>query len=100
MDIYGRVCRAVRVDGKSKRAVAGEFGLFQDTARKMLQYAVPPGYRHSISEVPSCYSQCNTLEYLSISSDSIFKCLSPIGLSEYILEEDDQSASIQFRDCN
>jgi transposase len=45
VEIYGRVRRAVRVEGKSQRAVAREFGLSRDTVRKMLQYAVPPGYR-------------------------------------------------------
>ena len=45
MEIYGRVRRAVRVEGKSQRAVAREFGLSRDTVRKMLEYAVPPGYR-------------------------------------------------------
>ena len=43
--IYGRVCRAVRVEGRSQRAVAREFGLSRETVRKMLQYAVPPGYQ-------------------------------------------------------
>ena len=45
MEIYGRVRRAVRVEGKSQRAVAREFGLSRDTVRKMLEYAVPTGYR-------------------------------------------------------
>ena len=45
MEIYGRVRRAVRVEGKSQRAVAREFGLSRETVRKMLQYAVPPGYQ-------------------------------------------------------
>ena len=45
MEIYGRVRRAVRVEGRSQRAVAREFGLSRDTVRKMLQYAVPPGYQ-------------------------------------------------------
>ena len=45
MEIYGRVRRAVRVDGKSQRAAAREFGLSRDTVRKMLQFAVPPGYQ-------------------------------------------------------
>jgi transposase len=44
VEIYGRVRRAVRVEGRSQRAVAKEFGLSRETARKMLQYAVPPGY--------------------------------------------------------
>ena len=30
---------------RSQRAVAREFGLSRDTVRKMLQYAVPPGYQ-------------------------------------------------------
>jgi len=46
VEIYGRVRRAVRVEGQSQRAVAREFGLSRDTVRKMLQYAVPPGYQH------------------------------------------------------
>jgi transposase len=45
VEIYGRVRRAVRVEGRSQRAVAREFGLSRDTVRKMLEYAVPPGYR-------------------------------------------------------
>ena len=45
MEIYGRVRRAVRVEGRSQRAVAKEFGLSRETVRKMLQYAVPPGYQ-------------------------------------------------------
>src|SRR5271156_4935967 len=45
VEIYGRVRRAVRVEGKSQRAVAREFGLSRDTVRKMLEYAVPPGYQ-------------------------------------------------------
>ena len=45
VEIYGRVRRAARVEGKSQRAIAGEFGLSWETVRKMLQYAVPPGYQ-------------------------------------------------------
>ena len=45
MEIYGRVRRAVRVEGMSQRAVAKQFGLSRDTVRKMLEYAVPPGYQ-------------------------------------------------------
>jgi ribosomal protein S14 len=47
VEIYGRVRRAVRVEGKSQRAVARDFGLSRDTVRKMLQYAVPPGYQRT-----------------------------------------------------
>src|ERR1700733_40497 len=45
VEIYGRVRRAVLVEGKSERAVAQEFGIARETVRKMLRYAVPPGYR-------------------------------------------------------
>jgi len=45
VEIYGRVRRAVRVEGRSQRAVARDFGLSRETVRKMLEYAVPPGYR-------------------------------------------------------
>jgi transposase len=45
VEIYGRVRRAVGVEGRSQRAVAREFGLSRETVRKMLQYAVPPGYQ-------------------------------------------------------
>lgn len=45
VEIYGRVRRAVRVEGMSQRAVAREFGLSRETVRKMLEFAVPPGYR-------------------------------------------------------
>jgi transposase len=45
VEIYGRVRRAVRVEGRSQRAVAKEFGLSRETVRKMLEFAVPPGYR-------------------------------------------------------
>jgi len=45
VEIYGRVRRAVRVEGRSQRAVAREFGISRETVRKMLEYAVPPGYQ-------------------------------------------------------
>ena len=45
MEIYGRVRRAVLVKGRSERAVAQEFGIAREIVRKMLRYAVPPGYR-------------------------------------------------------
>ena len=45
VDVYARVRRAVLVDGKSRRAVAQEFGLARKTVSKMLEYSLPPGYR-------------------------------------------------------
>jgi transposase len=45
VELYGRVRRAVFVEGKSQRAVAREYGIARETVRKMLRYAVPPGYR-------------------------------------------------------
>lgn len=45
MELYGRIRRAVFVEGKSQRAVAREFGVARETVRKMLCYSVPPGYR-------------------------------------------------------
>jgi transposase len=45
VELYGRVRRAVFVEGKSQRAVAREYGIARETVRKMLHYAVPPGYR-------------------------------------------------------
>ncbi len=45
MELYGRVRRAVLVEGRSQRAVALEFGVSRDSVRKMLRYSVPPGYQ-------------------------------------------------------
>ena len=44
MEVYARVRRAVQVEGMSIRQAAREFGLARKTIRKMLAYAVPPGY--------------------------------------------------------
>jgi transposase len=45
VELYGRVRRAVFVEGQSQRAVAKEFGIARETVRKMLRYSAPPGYR-------------------------------------------------------
>ena len=45
VEIYGRVRRAVLVEGRSRRAVAREFGISRKTIQKMLTYSVPPGYQ-------------------------------------------------------
>jgi transposase len=45
VELYARVRRAVLVEGRSRRAVAREFGLARKTVEKMLEYSLPPGYR-------------------------------------------------------
>ncbi|MGB9620393.1 MAG: helix-turn-helix domain-containing protein, partial [Armatimonadota bacterium] len=45
MEVYGRVRRAVQVEGMSQRQAAREFGLSRKTIRKMLEYSAPPGYQ-------------------------------------------------------
>ena len=45
MELYARVRRAVRVEGRSQREVARDYGLARKTVRKMLEYAEPPGYQ-------------------------------------------------------
>src|ERR1019366_1611613 len=45
VEIYGRVRRAVLVEGRSQRSVAREFGLARVTVRKKVGYSIPPGYR-------------------------------------------------------
>ena len=45
MELYAQVRRSVFVEGMSEREAAKRFGLARETVRKMLRYAVPPGYR-------------------------------------------------------
>src|ERR1035438_1699005 len=45
VEIYGRIRRAVLVEGRSQRSVARECGLACVTVRKMLGYSIQPGYR-------------------------------------------------------
>src|ERR1039457_935665 len=45
VELYGRVRRAVLVEGRSQRAVARECGIARKTIQKMLLYSVPPGYQ-------------------------------------------------------
>jgi transposase len=45
VELHARVRRAVRVEGRSHREVARDYGLARKTVRKMLEYAEPPGYQ-------------------------------------------------------
>src|SRR5215218_854181 len=45
VELYGRVRNACHVEGLSLREAARRFGLHCNTVRKMLAFAVPPGYR-------------------------------------------------------
>jgi transposase len=45
-ELYNRVRRALRLDGLTQQTVARKFGISRRTIRKMLAYAVPPGYQH------------------------------------------------------
>jgi transposase len=45
VEMYAAVRRAVYVEGISEREAARRFGLSRVTIHKMLQFAVPPGYR-------------------------------------------------------
>jgi transposase len=47
VELYGRVRRAVLVEGRSQRAVAREFGIERKAIQKMLRRSVPPGYQRS-----------------------------------------------------
>lgn len=47
VEFYGRVRRAVVIDGLSRREAARLFGIDRRTVEKMLQFSVPPGYRRS-----------------------------------------------------
>ena len=47
VELYGRVRHACHVEGLSQREAARRFGIHRNTVRKMLAFAVPPGYRRS-----------------------------------------------------
>src|SRR5918997_6253441 len=47
VELYGRVRHACHVEGLSLREAARRFGIRRNTVRKMLAFAVPPGYRRS-----------------------------------------------------
>jgi DNA-binding transcriptional regulator LsrR (DeoR family) len=56
VDLYARVRYACHVEGLSQRETARRFGIDTKTVRKMLTFAVPPGYRrlttHHFSRLP------------------------------------------------
>src|SRR6202040_1190377 len=47
VELYGRVRRAVYVEGMSRREAARRFGIDPRTVAKMVVFSVPPGYRRS-----------------------------------------------------
>src|SRR3954468_3365826 len=47
VELYGRVRHACHVEGLSQREAARRFGIHRNTVRKMLSFAVPPGYRRT-----------------------------------------------------
>src|SRR4249920_2956101 len=47
VELYARVRHACHVEGLSQREAARRFGIDPKTVAKMLQHAVPPGYRRS-----------------------------------------------------
>ena len=47
VDLYGRVRRAVLIDGMSRREAARLFGIDRRTVDKMLLFSIPPGYRRT-----------------------------------------------------
>lgn len=52
VELYAEVRRAVNVEGISEREAARRFGIARMTVRKMLQFALPPGYRRSPERRP------------------------------------------------
>src|SRR3712207_6712403 len=47
VELYARVRHACHVEGLSQRETARRFGIHRGTVRKMLAFAVPPGYRRT-----------------------------------------------------
>jgi transposase len=46
VELYAGLCRAMMVDGLSRREAAKRFGFHRNAISKMLQFSVPSGYRH------------------------------------------------------
>lgn len=51
VEIYGKVRRAILVEGMTRREAARYFGVHRNTITKMLQYSEPPGYRRAVPRV-------------------------------------------------
>ncbi len=47
VELYAAMRRVVLIEGASERAAARRFGLARKSVRKMLRFAVPPGYTRS-----------------------------------------------------
>src|SRR6478735_12808291 len=47
VELYGRVRHACHMERLSQRGAARRFGIHRNTGRKMLAFAVPPGYRRA-----------------------------------------------------
>ncbi len=47
VELYGRVRHACHIEGLSQREAARRFGIHRTSVRKMLTFAVPPGYQRS-----------------------------------------------------
>lgn len=47
VDLYGRVRRAVLIEGMSRREAARIFGIDRRTVDKLLKFSIPPGYRRT-----------------------------------------------------
>ena len=84
----GAVClrRSVFVEGISEREASRRFGLARETVRKMLRYAVPPGYRRQQPEATETRSL-----YRHHRSDSRSRCNATPRIFERLRDEHDFS---------
>jgi hypothetical protein len=57
VELYAAVRRAVFVEGVSERTAARRFGIARKSVRKMVRFAVPPGYTRNQPVRVSLYAQ-------------------------------------------